>query len=53
MGKHATTTMKTNSYFVIFVWLLNVGGTFGINFSNVTKTQKGLAFQTARALLNR
>ena len=50
MGKHVTTTMKTNSYFVIFVWLLIVGGTFGINFSNVTKTQKDLAFQTARAL---
>ena len=45
MGKNAVSAMKTNSYLVIFVWLLIVGGTFGINFTNVTKTQKKLAFQ--------
>lgn len=52
MKKQTTTNLKTKSYIVIFFWLLIVGSAFGINYSNVTRAQNDLAFQTARAFFD-
>jgi hypothetical protein len=52
MTKNTTTSLKTKSYIIIFVWLTIVGAAFGINYSNETRAHNDLAFQTARAFFN-
>ena len=52
MKKTYVTSMKTMAFIVIIIWLLIVGVSFGINFSNIAQNHNDIAFQTARSLFD-